>query len=56
MHCHIGFHQGEGLDLQVLERMAEVEETVDGDAVRSNCEAWGVYAKERNVFQTNHAI
>lgn len=56
MHCHNGFHQGEGLDMQVLERMNEVGGLIDKDAVRENCDAWGEYSKSANVFQTDHAI
>jgi hypothetical protein len=56
MHCHNSFHQGEGLDMQVLERMDEVESLIDGDAVRANCDDWGEYAKTANVYQNDHAI
>jgi hypothetical protein len=43
IHCHIGWHQSEGLALQVVERRPEITATVDQEDMNDLCDAWDEY-------------
>jgi len=47
MHCHIGWHVGEGLSLQFLELPDQIpglfSETVNGEQFQQTCNNWKTY-------------
>lgn len=43
MHCHIGWHTGEGFALQWLERVDEIYPLIDADQLQDTCDAWDDY-------------
>jgi hypothetical protein len=44
LHCHIAWHQAEGLVLQFVERIGEIPENVGvTQAFYDTCDAWDVY-------------
>ena len=43
MHCHIGWHQVEGLALQFLERQSEIKALIDYDVLNSTCASWDAW-------------
>ncbi|KAF9635593.1 putative laccase-1 precursor protein [Lasiodiplodia theobromae] len=57
MHCHIPFHVGQGFSLQFLERVDEIESTVDVDAYNSECAAWRDYYDGSQIYsQTDSGL
>ncbi|KAG4033800.1 hypothetical protein MFRU_004g03030 [Monilinia fructicola] len=56
MHCHIGWHTGEGFALQIVERMSEIEATIDTDRLNSTCAAWDKYAEAKDVEQDDSGV
>lgn len=57
MHCHIPFHVGQGFSLQFLERVDEIESTVDVDAYNSECAAWRSYYDGSQIYsQTDSGL
>ncbi|RAL65835.1 hypothetical protein DID88_005498 [Monilinia fructigena] len=56
MHCHIGWHTGEGFALQIVERMSEIEATIDTDRLNSTCAAWESYAEAKAVEQDDSGV
>ncbi|KAH8685762.1 Cupredoxin [Tricladium varicosporioides] len=49
MHCHIGWHTGEGFALQLVERYSEISALIDYDSMNSTCANWNTYADESGV-------
>jgi hypothetical protein len=44
MHCHIGWHAGEGLSVQFLEQSGSISAAIgDTSALKSGCSEWNNY-------------
>jgi len=44
MHCHIAWHQSQGLALQFVERESEIAATItDPDTFNSTCNIWSAF-------------
>ncbi|KKY25837.1 putative laccase-1 precursor [Diplodia seriata] len=57
MHCHIPFHVGQGFSLQFLERVDEIEDTLDVDTYSSECAAWKDYYDGSQIYtQTDSGL
>lgn len=52
-HCHIGWHAGSGMSLQILERQKEILKSIGGskalDPIKKGCSNWNAFlAKNKN--------
>ncbi|KAI1398420.1 multicopper oxidase [Hypoxylon fuscum] len=56
MHCHIGWHTGQGFGLQFIERYTEIAAITDSDALSDSCSAWGTYQATTTVGQEDSGI
>lgn len=45
MHCHVVFHQTQGLAQQVIERKDEFDSFLDRGVLEKTCDAWDEYAR-----------
>ncbi|KAF2742401.1 multicopper oxidase [Sporormia fimetaria CBS 119925] len=58
LHCHISWHAGSGLALQVLERQSEIEERLGAgtfDKMKKQCDSWNSWL-EKNPHKFNPVI
>lgn len=56
MHCHIGWHQSEGFGLQFIERLSEIEATVDTTKTKDQCDVWDSYVSSSHIEQDDSGI
>ncbi|KGO64846.1 Multicopper oxidase, type 3 [Penicillium italicum] len=56
MHCHIGWHTGEGFALQFLERESEIEPLIDQKALLDNCASWNAYDAAFDIEQEDSGV
>ena len=56
MHCHIGWHQVEGLALQFLEMGDEIEPLIDIDTLNGTCTDWDDWVAIQDVVQNDDGI
>ncbi|KAL8392716.1 hypothetical protein RB595_002778 [Gaeumannomyces hyphopodioides] len=54
MHCHIGWHTGQGFALQLVERAAEIP--YSKSVLSDSCTAWSSYASSFNILQDDSGI
>lgn len=47
-HCHIGWHQSEGLDLQFVERYDEIPALLDTTVLNDTCASWKTFITEED--------
>lgn len=55
-HCHIGWHQDEGLDLQFIERRSEIDALVNATTLDDTCAAWNDYLAISSLVQDNSGV
>ncbi|KAI1867412.1 hypothetical protein JX265_000750 [Neoarthrinium moseri] len=56
MHCHIGWHASQGFALQLVEREAEIADTLNLDVLDNTCANWAAYTLLHNVVQEDSGI
>jgi hypothetical protein len=56
MHCHIGWHTSEGLDMQFIERSSEAVGLIDYDTFNSTCAAWQSYVDSSGVTEEDSGV
>ena|SRR5436305_11465515 len=56
LHCHVGWHKGEGLALQVVERYSEIATLIDYDTLNSTCSAWNTYATANSIIENDSGV
>ncbi|KAF2102300.1 hypothetical protein NA57DRAFT_35573 [Rhizodiscina lignyota] len=56
MHCHIGWHTSEGLDMQFVERYTEARALIDFDVLNSTCSAWETYVDGSGVTEQDSGV
>ncbi|RDA88918.1 hypothetical protein CP532_5492 [Ophiocordyceps camponoti-leonardi (nom. inval.)] len=56
MHCHIGWHTGEGFALQFLERVDEIRGLINETAVRDECRSWNEFQDRFGINQTDSGV
>ncbi|KAL8363839.1 hypothetical protein RB601_009546 [Gaeumannomyces tritici] len=54
MHCHIGWHTGQGFALQLVERAAEIP--YSKSVLSDSCATWSSYATDFNILQDDSGI
>ncbi|CZR66851.1 probable Laccase-2 [Phialocephala subalpina] len=57
MHCHISWHQSQGLALQFVERESEIAATItDPDTFNSTCKAWSSFYATGKYIEDDSGI
>ncbi|KAF2087923.1 multicopper oxidase [Saccharata proteae CBS 121410] len=56
MHCHIGWHTSEGLDMQFVERPDEIAALIDSTVMNNTCAAWDIYAAADDIVQDDSGV
>jgi hypothetical protein len=52
MHCHIGFHAAEGMNIQIAESMKEaVKQVKEADKMQKNCANWSQFQESKKLDQ-----
>ncbi|KAL2009195.1 hypothetical protein VTN00DRAFT_7389 [Thermoascus crustaceus] len=49
MHCHIGWHTGQGFSIQIVERAAELRNLIDYDALNQTCANWDAFTAKTGL-------
>lgn len=56
MHCHIGWHTGEGFAVQFLERADEILPMIDADTLEDTCASWDDYVTASALVQDDSGV
>ena len=59
LHCHIAWHAGSGLALQVMERQAEITGTIGSGSlgpIRDQCESWKGWVAKNPIHQEDSGV
>lgn len=56
MHCHIGWHVAEGFALQFIERQDEMDQVIEYDSLKSNCNSWIEYDQQFDIDQIDSGV
>lgn len=56
MHCHIGWHQSEGLDLQFIEQQSVIPSIMDTTVLTDGCDAWSTYVNADDIIQIDSGV
>ncbi|RMZ70755.1 multicopper oxidase [Pyrenophora seminiperda CCB06] len=56
MHCHIGWHTSEGFALQWVERMGEIGNITNKEALASNCVSWNEHSDAVALVQEDSGV
>ncbi|KAI9742047.1 MAG: hypothetical protein M1834_000437 [Cirrosporium novae-zelandiae] len=52
MHCHIGWHTGEGFAIQLLEMQSKIRDMIDYDSLNEGCQAWNSFTEDTGIDVT----
>lgn len=56
MHCHIGWHQSLGLDLQFVEQYDKIGGLIDNSTLTETCAGWETYLNESGLKQSDDGV
>lgn len=56
MHCHIGWHQSLGLDLQFVEQYDLIAGLIDNSTMSDTCGGWETYLGKSGLRQDDDGV